>query len=217
MHIKENKSSPSRPSPQDAEWSNVRAHTSQHSPARSSIRSRLLVAFSLLVLLPITTSTIISNLSSSRSLQKRTIDQLEPILMLKETRLREWINNLHDDVIVALPRDEETDYGILAGRVSPRPLDETGAPYLVDANYARLTMSHLEEFTESGRIELTVRPSLLEEELSSIKVEQAASLVFAVLGAFDYLDKPVDADQLIKKLKQLERKAFQRSEKTGLI
>ncbi len=75
-----------------------------------SIRSRLLVAFILLVLLPAVAVSISSAVMGYRSGKKQIYNQLDSVLTLKEAELRTWVENLRSDLAFAASGGDTRDW-----------------------------------------------------------------------------------------------------------
>jgi GAF domain-containing protein len=71
-----------------------------------TIRARLIVAFVLLVILPMLATNGISAWTSMQSSQQRTIAQLESVVMLKEAEIQKWLDSLQVALVLALTGEE---------------------------------------------------------------------------------------------------------------
>jgi nitrate/nitrite-specific signal transduction histidine kinase len=71
-----------------------------------SIRSRLFVAFVLIVLLPAIAFATVSSVVGFRSGRQQVIDQLESVATIKEAELRTWVRSLQGDLNTVLIGDE---------------------------------------------------------------------------------------------------------------
>ncbi len=75
---------------------------------QGSIRTRLLFAFVMLVVLPVAITGLVSAYLSIQSSQERALDQLESIATIKEAEIQTWIDNLQTDLSLALAGEEAT-------------------------------------------------------------------------------------------------------------
>jgi len=77
------------------------AHVQSRPLRLRSIRSRMMVAFMLLVLLPAVTVSISSAVMGYRSGKQQVFDQLDSVLTLKEAEIRTWVEGLRSDLAFA--------------------------------------------------------------------------------------------------------------------
>ncbi|HSJ58659.1 MAG TPA: hypothetical protein VLC95_15860, partial [Anaerolineae bacterium] len=71
-----------------------------------TIRTRLLVSFVSLVLLPVVAVGIATVVGGLRSDRQQVINQLESVAILKDAEIKPWVDDLHSDLALALLGDE---------------------------------------------------------------------------------------------------------------
>ncbi len=74
--------------------------------ARDSIRTRLLIAFTALVAIPVLVTSTVSGILGAESLKQRALDQLESVAVLKEAEVTNWLAELYNDLTLAILADE---------------------------------------------------------------------------------------------------------------
>jgi len=75
----------------------------------SSIRTRLLATFVLLVFLPVSAIGALTSIVNASNAQQRALDQLESVVTLKNAEIQTWENQLEADLLHYLPTSEEMD------------------------------------------------------------------------------------------------------------
>ena len=73
-----------------------------------TIRTRLLIAFVLMVLLPAVAISAGSTVLGFQSGRQQVINQLESVATLKETEIETWVNSLRTDLVTALAGEDAT-------------------------------------------------------------------------------------------------------------
>ena len=66
---------------------------------QGSIRTRLLIVFVFLVLLPAGIITTVSSVQETRNAENQTITKLEAVATLKEAEIRSWLDGLHNELL----------------------------------------------------------------------------------------------------------------------
>ena len=75
-----------------------------------TIRLQLLVAFVLLVILPVTITSLIFNWLHTANREQHVFDQLESVATLKEAELITWQQNLQNELAFVLRTREERSW-----------------------------------------------------------------------------------------------------------
>jgi len=74
-----------------------------------SIRTRLVITFLLLVLVPVTVSSAISSYLSTRNAQRQVINQLDSVVTLKESEILNWVRGLEPNLYVAITQQGQQE------------------------------------------------------------------------------------------------------------
>ncbi|MCI0397366.1 MAG: GAF domain-containing protein [Chloroflexi bacterium] len=128
--------------------------------AISTIRARLLIAFILLVLLPLAVVTGVASITGLQESQARTIDQLESVTTLKEAEIDFWVNSLHTTLELALQPNTPaaTIPDLLDGSLPPAEQESASASILANFQYVIGETGLLEELfllNQQGRVILS--------------------------------------------------------------
>jgi nitrate/nitrite-specific signal transduction histidine kinase len=75
-----------------------------------SIRSRLLVSFLLMALVPVGVFGIVSTAVGFQSGRQQVLDRLESVATIKEAELNTWVDNVQGDLVSALVTEQDVEY-----------------------------------------------------------------------------------------------------------
>ena len=113
-----------------------------------TIRTRLLVTFVILVLLPGVSVGAVSSLVNARNAQQQVLQQLDLVVDLKQTEVQDWADNLSAYLLLALPADDQISMTqmVLAGMPSA-PDEDYQAAYLHELSRFNQIIEYSQGFT----------------------------------------------------------------------
>jgi len=153
-----------RASPQEVKQTSalLQAGIGRRGSKTSTIHARLLVAFVVMVTLPVVVTSAVSNRLGANNLEQRTIAQLESVVTLKEAELNTWVDDLRTSLDLILTGDELTRYTALLLQEPDSP--EYSRAYSLAQSRLRYALERTKRFQElyimdrQGRVVVSTDP-----------------------------------------------------------